>query len=302
MNHAQLATTLALAEHLCPSMNGASTDRFAAALEAVGPTGLDENRAALADGDREWVDHALGLITRSDVDRWSTTLDELQADGVHVVSCADAHYPANLRMIHNRPPLLFVRGEILPSDNRAIAVVGTRDATDAGIAAATEVSRLLVERGVTILSGLAAGIDTAAHSAALNAGGRTIAVFGTGIRGVYPHQNRRLAKTIASSAACVSQFLPDQASTRWSFAARNIVTSGLSLGTVVIEAEPTSGAKLHAYDALRHGKRLFLLRRLVESQDWARKLAELPEVQTVDGIDEIVAAAEVELGPEQALR
>lgn len=301
MDHKQLAWTMALAERLCPSMNGASTDRFADVLDTVGAIGVDDGLPGLAEDDQRWVELALDKIAQVDVDRWLAALDELEAEGVHVVTCADATYPANLRMIHNRPPVLFVRGEILASDNRAIAVVGTRDATKDGIAAATEVAGQLVDRGVTILSGLAAGIDTAAQSAALNAGGRTIAVFGTGIRRVYPRQNSGLAKAVAASGACVSQFLPDQSGTRWSFPVRNIVTSGLSLGTVVIEAGPTSGAKLQAHDALRHGKRLFLLRRLVESQDWARDLAKLPEVEAVDGVDEIVAAVEVELGLEPAL-
>lgn len=95
--------------------------------------------------------------------------------------------------------------------------------------------------------------------------------------------------------------MPDQAGTKWSFPVRNIVTSGLSLGTVVVEAGPTSGAKLQAHDALRHGKRLFLLRRLVESQAWARDLAKLPEIQAVDDVEEIVVAVEVELDRELAL-
>lgn len=294
MHNRQLITTLALAERLCPSMNGASADRLADVLETIGPSGID-GIAALEEHDQQWIEEALGQLSQDDLDRWDRRVAELTAEGIDVIASADAAYPTNLRMIHNRPPVLFVRGQLLPEDSRAIAVVGTRQASKEGIRAASEVAHQLAERGITILSGLAAGIDTAAHTAALNAGGRTIAVFGTGIRRVYPQKNRGLAKAIAASGACASQFLPDQAGSRWTFPVRNIVTSGLSLGTIVIEAGPTSGAKLQAHDALRHGKRLFLLRRLVERQEWARDLAELPEVQAVDGVDEIVAAVELEL-------
>ena len=300
MNHEQLITTLALAERLCPSMNGASADRLADVLERLGPAGLD--RAAVLDTeDSEWIEKGFAAISAADCDRWGRVAAELKSDNIDVITSADGRYPDNLRMIHNRPPVLFVRGEFVPGDNRAVAVVGTRTASEAGVHAASEVARQLVARGITVISGLAEGIDTAAHAAALNAGGRTIAVFGTGIRRTYPRQNRGLARAIATSGACVSQFMPNQSGTRWTFPMRNIVTSGLSLGTVVIEAGPTSGAKLQAHDALRHGKRLFLLRRLVESQQWARELAELPGVRAVDGTEEIVAAVDVELDRELTL-
>ena len=300
MDDEALITTLALAEHRTPSMNGASADRFANLLELLGPPG-PKNLEALEDIDRQWMEEALSAISASDRLRWAQTVEALRADGVSIVTSADDAYPANLRMIHNRPAVLFVRGEVIPSDSRAIAVVGTRDASDEGVRAATSVARQLAGRGITILSGLAAGIDTAAHAAALNAGGRTIAVFGTGIHRVYPQQNRGLASSIAASGACVSQFMPNQSGTKWSFPVRNIVTSGLSLGTVVVEAGPTSGAKLQAHDALRHGKRLLLLRRIVEHQEWARELAKRPEVAAFEDVDEIVAAVEVELDRELAL-
>lgn len=301
MDRGPLAVAIAVAARLCPSMNGASADRFADALEVIGPVGVDQGLAQLDQTDQRWIEEARAQIGSGELDTWLRLLAELDAEGVRAVTCADDDYPSNLRMIHNRPPFLFVRGTLLPSDSRAVAVVGTRNATDAGIRAATELSQQLTRRDVTVLSGLAAGIDTAAHSAALNAGGRTIAVFGTGIRRTYPRQNRELATAIASSGACVSQFLPDQPGARWTFPVRNITTSGLSLGTVIVEAGPTSGAKLQAHDALRHGKRLFLVRTLVENQEWARELAELPEVTAVDQVDEIVAAIELELSVEPAL-
>jgi DNA processing protein len=141
---------------------------------------------------------------------------------------------------------------------------------------------------------MAEGIDTAAHAGALNAGGRTLAVFGSGISRVYPASNRSLAKAIAASGATLSQFWPDMAPARWSFPVRNIVTSGLSVGTVVVEAGPTSGARQQAEHALRHGKRLFLFQRLVEHQPWAEDLMKTPGVVAIDDIGEILRAIDLE--------
>lgn len=133
MDAKQLATTLALAERLCPSMNGASADRFADALETLGPSGV-EALALLDDEDRLWIENALIELPEAAFDRWYRTVDELAQEGVAVVTSADDAYPTNLRMVHNRPPVLFVRGELRTGDSRAVAVVGTRDASEEGSA------------------------------------------------------------------------------------------------------------------------------------------------------------------------
>ena len=130
-------------------------------------------------------------------------------------------------------------------------------------------SRRLTEQSVTVTSGLARGIDTAAHRGALGAGGRTIAVIGTGITRCYPAENRDLAEEIAASGALVSQFWPTRQPGKDTFPRRNVVTSGISQGTVVIEATSTSGAKMQARLAIEHGKKVFLLRSLVTCQPWA---------------------------------
>jgi DNA processing protein len=208
---------------------------------------------------------------------------------------ADDDYPANLRMIHNRPPFLMGRGSLGRDDERAVAVVGTRQASAEGRKAAYEIGRQLAEQSVTVISGLAEGIDTSAHRGALAAGGRTVAVFGTGIEIVYPAKNRALADAVASSGACVSQFWPSTRGARWTFPVRNLVTSGLSLGTVVVEAGETSGARLQAEAALRHGKRVFLLDRLARAQPWARAIASRPDVVAVDSVDQVVAAIAIDL-------
>jgi DNA processing protein len=209
--------------------------------------------------------------------------------GACLVTVLDQAYPANLRLIPNLPPFLFYRGELRDDDARSVAVVGTRDATEAGISRAAEMSRLLAERGVTVVSGLAKGIDTAAHRAALEAGARTIAVIGTGITRCYPSQNRDLAEAIAGSGALVSQFWPTLPPGRHTFPRRNVVTSGISQGTVVIEATSTSGAKMQARLALEHGKKVFLVRSLVTTQPWAKDYVDRRGAIEVDDVDEVSA-------------
>ncbi|MDA8398521.1 MAG: DNA-processing protein DprA [Actinomycetota bacterium] len=190
--------------------------------------------------------------------------------GAQLVTVLDDNYPANLRLIPNLPPFLFVRGGLCDEDVRSVAVVGTRQASEPGIRRAQRMSKLLVEREVTVISGLARGIDTAAHRTAIESGGRTIAVLGTGITRCYPSENRDLAEEITAHGALVSQFWPTRSPGRDTFPRRNVVTSGLSQGTVVIEASSTSGAKMQARLALEHGKKVFLVQSLVTDQNWAK--------------------------------
>jgi DNA processing protein len=199
-------------------------------------------------------------------------VDALRHDDARLITVLDEDFPPTLRLIPNAPPFLFVRGAMTDADLRSVAVVGTRNASDTGIKRASRMARELVTRGVTVVSGLARGIDTSAHTAALNAGGRTIAVLGTGINRYYPAENRELTDRIATGGrgAVVSQFWPDASGARWTFPRRNVTMSGIAQGTVVIEASSTSGAKMQARIALEHGKKVFLIRSLTEQQEWAR--------------------------------
>ena len=208
--------------------------------------------------------------------------------GAELVTVLDEQYPANLRLIPNLPPFLFYRGTLAEADAWSVAVVGTRNASEAGLARATAVSGLLAEREVTVISGLARGIDTAAHRAALARGGRTIAVLGTGITRCYPPENRDLAEQIAQAGALVSQFWPTRAPGRDTFPRRNVVTSGLSQGTVVIEASHTSGAKMQARLALEHGKKVFLVETLVTDQDWARDYVDRHGATTIGSAEDVL--------------
>lgn len=203
-------------------------------------------------------------------------LEAAASANARMTSVLDEDYPLNLRFIHNLPPFIFYRGDLDENaDARSIAVIGTRKPSERGLERAWKIAELLAESGVTVTSGLAKGIDTAAHSAALDAGGRTISVFGTGITNVYPAENRDLAERIVyEGGLLVSQFLPTATGAYWTFGKRNEVTSGISQGTVVIEASKTSGAKMQARLAYEHGKNVFLIKSLVESQDWAQAMVE----------------------------
>ncbi|MFC7991928.1 DNA-processing protein DprA [Streptomyces pilosus] len=203
--------------------------------------------------------------------------DELAAAGkigARLVTVLDKDYPANLRVIGNLPPFLFYRGELDQRDARSIAIVGTRQASEAGLRRAARMARELVDHDVVIASGLAKGIDAAAHQATLAAGGRTFAVMGTGIAApIYPAENRPLAKAILDAGgALLSQFWPTSPPAKYTFPRRNVVTSGTTLGSVVIEASSTSGAKMQARLAAEHGKLVFLIRSLADTQPWAKKM------------------------------
>jgi DNA processing protein len=209
--------------------------------------------------------------------------------GARLVTVLDDDYPPNLRLIFNLPPFLFYRGRIERQDARSVAVVGTRAASEEGVRRAEKMAAALVAEGVTVLSGLATGIDSAAHKAALDAGGRTIAVMGTGILRTYPAANKALAERIVEHGALVSQFWPTQPPAKHTFPRRNVVTSGMSQGTVVIEASRTSGAKMQARLALQHGKIAFLVDSLVTDQDWARSYLErYPRAVQVREVQEVI--------------
>ncbi len=223
--------------------------------------------------------------TTAAMDRVGAEIEAAAAVGARLVTVLDDDYPANLRLIPNLPPFLFYRGELRLDDARSVAVVGTRGASEKGLSRADRMARMLAAEGVTVISGLARGIDTAAHRAALDAGGRTIAVLGTGITRCYPAENESLADQIAGHGALVSQFWPTRTPGRDTFPRRNVVTSGIGQGTVVIEASSTSGAKMQARLALEHGKKVFLVRSLVTDQIWAQSYLQRGAIEVGDVAD-----------------
>jgi DNA processing protein len=236
--------------------------------------------------------------------------------GPEYVTAGGGEYPALLRQIDDPPALLFVRGSLLPADALAVAIVGSRHATAYGARVAWQLAHGLARAGYTIVSGLARGIDAAAHRGALDAGGRTIAVLGTGVLTVYPPEHAELALEITEAGALVSEQPPLAEPSRGAFPQRNRIISGLSLGTVVVQASDRSGALITARLAGEQGREVFavpgpvdcrmsrgchrLIRdgaRLVESvDDILEELGPLfQETTTLDGRT-VKSPAELQLG------
>jgi DNA processing protein len=167
-------------------------------------------------------------------------------DAIAVIARANDDYPLHLRAVPASPPTLYVCGRIVPDDALAVAVVGARRATPYGLDVAEQLGFALAARGVTVISGLARGIDSAAHRGALASGGRTIAVLGSGVDVIYPPENRRLAGEIAARGALVSQFPPGTPPLPYQFPERNRVIAAMSLAVVVVEAAEKSGALITA--------------------------------------------------------
>ena len=211
-------------------------------------------------------------------------------EGIRLLTVLDSDYPANLRHVRDRPAFLFARGESR-TDELSVAVVGTRHPSDAGIRQATQIARGLAEHGVTVISGLAQGIDTAAHVAALSVRGRTVAVIGTGLRRAYPAQNAALQNQIGRFGLVLSQFWPDAPPTKQSFPLRNAVITGCCLATVVIEAQERSGTRIAARLAHEQGRQVFLVSSLLE-QEWARQFSKLPNTTVVDNASDVFNALE----------
>jgi len=177
--------------------------------------------------------------------------------GARVVTFWDEEYPERLKGISDPPALLYVRGENSPLYQYAVAVVGTRTPSEHGRRMAVRIARELATTGVTVVSGMAMGIDSLAHEGALSAGGRTIAVLGSGVDVVYPPSNRQLYERIIAQGAVFTEYPPGTGPDRHHFPQRNRIISGLSLGTVIVEAGAKSGALITAKLALEQGRELF---------------------------------------------
>jgi DNA processing protein len=204
--------------------------------------------------DRRSLANLLAARAELDLDAEVQRLDRI---GVRVLTWDDAGYPPNLRQVYNAPPLIYIRGQIEERDEWAVAIVGTRRASVYGKEAARMISAGLAQAGVTVVSGLARGIDTVAHRACLDAGGRTLAVLGCGVDVIYPSQNARLAAEIVERGALVSEYALGTRPDARNFPPRNRIISGLTLGTVVAEADLGSGARITADFAIEQGREVF---------------------------------------------
>lgn len=176
---------------------------------------------------------------------------------IQTLTWDDEEYPELLKHIYDPPPVLYVKGRLNSGAEKSIAIVGTRHATQSGLETARKLAYELAASGIAVVSGLAAGIDTEAHKGALDAKGRTIAVFGCGVDKIFPAENRSLAQEIERSGALVSEFPLGYPTDKSNFPRRNRIISGLSLGTVVIEGHYKSGAMITAKQALDQGREVF---------------------------------------------
>lgn len=223
---------------------GSLSEAWSAGEDELREAGLDERAARSLVQRRGKIDPdaELALLERHDCS---------------AITWHHAEYPARLKEIDDAPPVLFVKGELTPQDERSVAVVGTRRVTAYGREVAHRLSRDLAQSNVVVVSGLASGVDGIAHSAALEAGGRTIAVLGNGVDIVYPRQHARLAERIAENGALVSEYPIGTEPRGEYFPRRNRILSGITLGTLVIEAGESSGALITARHALDQNREIF---------------------------------------------
>ncbi len=220
-----------------------------------------------------------------DVEQWVVA-------GEHPLSWLDVDYPQQLREVHDFPPVIFVRGRLVNCD-QGVCIVGSRDAGQPSVDAAREIARLVVDAGWTVVSGLARGIDTAAHSEALTHGGRTVAVIGNGIDRVYPAENRQLQHVIEQRGLVLSQFWPETSPTKFSFPMRNAVMSAYASATIIVSAKESSGTRHQAKQVAAHGRPLVVSRSVYEHTTWGRKLVDDPSVlaRVAYSVDEAVSHA-----------
>ena len=203
-------------------------------------------------------EYDISHLKDKNTDRAERIIDRCRKQGIRIITMQDAAYPDRLKQISMPPPVLYARGlEIDIDDEAAIAMVGTREATNYGICAAENIAGEIASGGGLVVSGLARGIDTAAHNGALNAGGKTVAVLGCGVDVCYPRENKKLFEAITYSGMLISEFPPGTGPNRMNFPRRNRVISWISLGTVVVEAPTKSGAMITAGLALAQDRDIF---------------------------------------------
>lgn len=248
-------------------------------MEDIGPVGVRAlisklgSPQAILEADTEKLLEAAGIgsVTAQSIIRQRGNIcpvDELKRAaeiGAEILTPADSGYPADLARIHDPPLALYVLGKLLPDDRRAIGVVGSRHTTFYGRETAESMAYQLVHAGFTVVSGLARGIDTAAHRGALKAKGRTLAVLGGGLDCVYPPENKQLAEDISRSGAVLSEFPIGRKPDKTTFPIRNRIISGLSMGVVVVEAGLASGALITANQALDQGRCVFAVPGRIDS-------------------------------------
>ncbi len=215
--------------------------------------------------------HGIGEETAEAILRWEHVADltgemkRIAEFGCQVITILDSHYPPLLKEIYDPPMVLYVKGTLLPSDRHSLALVGSRQTTNYGTETARRLAYQLAYAGLTVVSGGARGIDTAAHIGALNAKGRTLAVLGTGINRVFPPENVELFHRISEQGALITQFPFNRQADKQTFPIRNRIVAGITLGTLVVEANAHSGALITAHFANDYGRLVFAVPGRIDS-------------------------------------
>jgi DNA processing protein len=223
------------------------------------------------------------------LERAASDLAGWEAAGLNLLTVLSEQYPTRLAGVFDCPPFIFTQGRVVP-DDKGMSVVGSRKATSEGLTMARTAARLLAERDLTVIAGLAEGIDAAAHREALALGARTVAVIGTGITRHYPPFNQDLQDEIAVKGLVVSQFYPDQPPTAKTFPMRNGTMSGYGLATIVVEAGEHSGSRIQARKAADHGRPVILSRQVATTTSWGGTMARDPWVTVVSSTDALADA------------
>ena len=214
----------------------------------------------------------VGPTLANEIARSTTTIDieaeiaRCREQHIDIIPLSDERYPKNLREIPDPPQILYVQGSIVPSDMLSISIVGTRHATPYGRKIAGRLASSLTRAGLTVISGMARGIDAAAHRGCLEAGGRTLAVLPAGLTNIYPSEHRELAFDISKSGALISESPSTAPISRGTFPRRNRIVTGLSLGVIVIEAADRSGALISARHAAEQGREVFAVPGPIDSR------------------------------------
>ncbi len=214
-------------------------------------------------------------------------VEQLDRRGARLLTILDSDYPLCLKKIYDPPPFLIVKGELRPGDESAVALVGSRAFTDYGRQVTELLGRELCAAGVTVVSGLASGIDSIAHKAAISSGGRTIGVLGCGLDTIYPPENKSLYEDVAANGAVITEFPFETKPEKFNFPSRNRIIAGLSRGVVVIEARKGSGALITAKHAMDQNREVFavpgnILHQSTHGTNELLKQGAIPVTQTAD--------------------
>lgn len=266
---------------------------------------LGEDLLDAGSADMVWDSHVgatLMTVPGADPDREAAQrdVDEWTVRGWKVLTVLDSEYPDRVRAAR-RPPALLMAAGTLAEDTPAVAIVGSRKASADALDFAAAVARGLVEHDVTVVSGLAEGIDTAAITATLEHGGRVVGVIGTGLDVAYPAPNRALQAVVAERGLVLTQFLPGFRGAKWAFPARNRTMSAFAQVTVIAEASEKSGTKHQASEAVAHGRRLVLHRSVAVGTTWGRQLVDRPDVFVADTAHQAIGQLERIAAADQSL-